>query len=110
MSEKANKSLTSPEPAPGFFRGLSNQLKLVFRLMADRRVNLLLKILPLAAFIYLIAPDFLLGPIDDALVLSLGLFTFVELCPDEVVQEHRTALGMGSSSSPAPQDGEDAHG
>lgn len=110
MSEKANKSLTSPEPSPGFFSSLSKQFKLVFRLLADSRVNFLLKILPLAAFIYLIVPDILIGPIDDAIVLSLGLYTFVELCPEEVVEEHRAALGMGTAASPDPQDGGDAHG
>lgn len=110
MSEKANKSLISPEPDPGFFSGLSKQLKLVLRLIADGRVNLLLKILPLATLIYLIIPDFLPGPIDDALVIGLGLYTFVELCPEEVVEEHRAALGMGTAESPNPQDGEDAHG
>ncbi len=110
MSDKANKSLTETEQNDGFFRSLRSQLKLVLRLMADRRVNLLLKILPLAALIYLVLPDPLLGPVDDAVVLGLGLYTFVELCPEDIVEEHRSALGMSGSKPPKANDGEQSDG
>ena len=92
MTEKTSKNLIPNDKDPGFFRNLSSQLKLVLRLIADRRVNFLLKFLPVATIIYLIVPDFLPGPIDDALVISLGLYTFVELCPEDVVAEHRIAI------------------
>ena len=34
----------------------------------------------------------MLGPIDDAAVVWIGTYLFVELCPPDVVSEHRTAL------------------
>ena len=41
----------------------------------------------------MIFPDFIpLNPIDDAIVIGLGTYMFVELCPQEVVQEHKEAL------------------
>jgi|GEM_PF-312767 len=65
------------------------RIKLIFRLMGDRRVSPLLKFLPIAAIVYLIVPfDFTLGPLDDAAVLGLAAYLFVELCPDAVVEEH----------------------
>jgi uncharacterized membrane protein YkvA (DUF1232 family) len=80
---------------PGFFNDLLNRLKLVLRLMADRRVNPLLKGLPIFSLIYLISPiDLAIGPIDDALVIWLSLTLFVELCPPEIVQEHMAALNQ----------------
>lgn len=56
--------------------------------MGDRRVPILLKILPIASAIYFLAPDFVPGPIDDAAAVWLGTFLFVTLAPDEVVAEY----------------------
>ncbi len=74
------------------FENLSVQIKLILRLMADSRVNPLLKLLPVGALLYLLIPDIAFGPIDDALVLWLGTALFVELCPPEIVREHRDSL------------------
>lgn len=77
----------------GLFREIANQVKLILRLMADPRVHPLVKLLPVASLIYLVFPDFFpLNPIDDALVVGLGTYMFIELCPTEVVQEHKDAL------------------
>jgi uncharacterized membrane protein YkvA (DUF1232 family) len=76
----------------GLFDNISMQVKLISRLMADRRVNPLLKLLPIGAMIYLIIPDTLIGPIDDAAIIWIGTSLFVELCPPEIVREHREAL------------------
>lgn len=76
----------------GFFGNLTVQIKLVLRLMADRRINPLLKLLPIGALIYFFAPDIAFGPIDDAFVIWLGTALFVELCPQEIVREHRDSL------------------
>lgn len=73
-------------------RGLRNQIKLIWRLLRDDRVNLLLKLVPIGSFIYLLFPFDLPGPLDDAVIIGLGLYTFVEMCPDEVVAEHRQDL------------------
>ncbi|NIS83101.1 MAG: hypothetical protein GTO14_23520 [Anaerolineales bacterium] len=76
----------------GVIRGLSLRIKLILRLMRDSRVNLFLKLLPIGALLYLIIPDLIFGPLDDAIVLWIGTTLFVELCPQDVVREHRDAL------------------
>lgn len=91
MSNKKRKPVIS-SGGGGVFSELSNHFKLVFRLLRDPRVNPFLKLIPLATVIYLVIPDLILGPIDDAAIIGFGLFIFVELCPPDVVEEHRTAL------------------
>jgi hypothetical protein len=81
-----------PEKGNGFFDGISLRVKLIYRLLLDRRVNLLIKILPVGALAYFIIPDILPGPIDDAMVIWIGGTLFVELCPPNIVQEHMDAL------------------
>jgi hypothetical protein len=76
----------------GVFNELSIRIKLIFRLLLDNRVNPLLKLLPLGTLVYLIFPDIIFGPVDDALLIWLGGYLFIELCPNEVVQEHMDAL------------------
>ena len=110
MTNEANKSLTPTKRDEGFFRSLRSQLKLVLRLLGDRRVNLLLKILPFATIIYLIFPDFVPGPIDDTVVIGLGLYTFVEMCPDEIVEEHRAAIKKANENSAAAKQREEPNG
>lgn len=90
MPDKHNRSVTSS--GGGVFNEISNHFKLVFRLMRDPRVNIFLKIIPIATIAYLIIPDLIIGPIDDAAIIGFGLFIFVELCPEDVVEEHRAAL------------------
>ena len=90
MSDKKNQSISQYQG--GFIQGLSDQIKLILRLMADRRVNPLLKLLPVGALAYLVIPDLVIGPLDDAVIIWLGTYLFVELCPPAVVQEHRQKL------------------
>lgn len=83
----------------GIFTDLGQRIKLILRLIADPRVNIFLKLIPIAAFIYLIIPapippDLIPTPIDDALILWLGAYLFVELCPQEIVNEHMRQLNM----------------
>ncbi len=87
MSTSPNRNIQHA-PNSGFFWELSARIKLILRLLADRRVNPLLKLLPIASLAYLIAPDLAPGPVDDALIIWLGAYLFVELCPPEVVEEH----------------------
>jgi len=96
----ANKRDILRNKNSGFFQDLVLRLKLILRLIGDRRVNFLLKLLPIGALIYLVSPIDLLpgavlpvvGALDDAAVLWLGAILFVSLCPDDVVQEHMKAL------------------
>jgi hypothetical protein len=62
------------------------------RLILDSRVNPLLKVLPIGTFLYMVIPDLVIGPLDDAFILWLGTTLFVELCPRSVVKEHRDNL------------------
>jgi len=83
---------------PGFLKDLIMRIKLIYRLLGDRRVSPALKVIPYAALVYFIFPlDLALGPLDDAAVLGLASYLFVELCPAAVVQEHMRALKMGGN-------------
>jgi uncharacterized membrane protein YkvA (DUF1232 family) len=85
-----------------FFQNLLRQGKLILRLMGDRRVNFFIKLLPVAALLYIVSPADLLpgivlpvvGALDDAAVLWIGTTLFLSLCPEEVVREHSDALDM----------------
>jgi hypothetical protein len=83
------------------FGSFFENLRLIVRLLKDPRVNFFLKLLPIGALIYLFVPvDFLpFNPIEDALVLWLGGTLFIELCPDDIVQEHRQALQQHAGGS-----------
>jgi uncharacterized membrane protein YkvA (DUF1232 family) len=91
MSSKNKRSVVN-SGGGGVFNEISNHFKLVFRLIRDPRVNPLLKLIPIATLLYLVIPDLIIGPIDDAAIIGFGLFIFVELCPTDVVEEHRAAL------------------
>lgn len=76
-----------------FFTSFGMQIRLIMRLMGDRRVPIWLKALPVFSLIYLISPlDIVIPLVDDAFILWLANSLFLELCPAEVVQEHRTIL------------------
>ena len=111
MSKNNNQALDQErEGNEGFFRSLYGELRLIARLMKDPRVNFLLKLLPIGALFYLFFPLDIspANPLDDGLVLWLGGYFFIELCPDDVVEEHRKALrqpvSKDSSVSDAPPD------
>jgi len=81
----------------GAMRSFVNRLKLIARLMGDRRVNIFIKVLPLASLAYLFWPlDAIalpiIGALDDAAILWIGSNLFVELCPPDVVKEHMQDL------------------
>lgn len=81
----------------GMIRDILNKLKLIFRLMGDRRVSFFAKLIPIGTLIYLVSPIDaisipIIGAVDDAALLWLGSYIFTELCPPDVVQEHMKAL------------------
>jgi hypothetical protein len=86
MADKS-RSLTNQN---NFFQGISDRARLIIRLMGDSRISPLIKLLPLGSLVYLIVPTDLMPiiPLDDAAVLWLGTYLFVELCPPQVVAEH----------------------
>ncbi len=108
MSEDKNKRKLSTfqEGTPGMFTGLTNTVKLVLRLIGDKRVNFFLKLLPISTLVYLVSPlDAAIPVIDDAAVMALGTYVFIELCPQDVVEEHRARLS-GQASAPTQEDDE----
>jgi len=96
-------------PQGGMMRDFVKRLKLIARLMGDRRVSFFLKFLPVASVAYLIFPFDLapgiafpiIGALDDAAILWIGSNLFVELCPPNVVKEHMQELesNLDDSSS-----------
>jgi uncharacterized membrane protein YkvA (DUF1232 family) len=96
----ANKRDLINSQNTGFFQDLVQRIKLIGKLMGDKRVNFFLKILPVASLVYLVAPIDLapglalpvIGALDDAAILWLGTTLFVSLCPEEIVQEHMGGL------------------
>lgn len=76
----------------GVFNDLFVRIKLVLRLLADSRVSPILKLIPIGSLVYFIFPDLIPGPVEDAAVIWLGAYLFVELCPPDIVEEHIHAL------------------
>jgi len=98
MADNKPKKLMVPQG--GMLRDFVLRLKLIGRLMADRRVSFFLKLLPLASLAYLVSPVDLapnvvlpvIGVLDDAAVLWIGTNLFVELCSPLIVKEHMDEL------------------
>ncbi len=103
----ADKGKLMIPPQGGMLRDFVLRVKLILRLLGDRRVSPWLKIIPVGGLIYLVSPIDLIpdialpiiGELDDAAILWLTNYLFVELCPPEVVQEHVKALSSGSAQS-----------
>ena len=98
MASKNSHPVKSP--SGGFFNEIALRVKLVLRLMSDSRVNVFLKLLPGLSLVYLFMPDLMIGPLDDAAVIAILFNLFVELCPQQVVEDHmeilRSQTGKGS--------------
>ena len=94
----------------GILGELVRNAQLVWRLLKDPRVPLPIKlIIPGVVGVYLLSPiDFmpdvlpLIGQIDDIAVLFGGVMLFIQMCPPDVVDEHRAAL---AGEVKAPQGG-----
>lgn len=97
MAEKRNRKIVVPAQG-GMTHDFVNRVKLIFKLMGDSRVSPLVKLIPVGALVYLVSPiDIVMGipgvaALDDAAILWFGSNLFIELCPPEVVQEHKQAL------------------
>jgi hypothetical protein len=73
-------------------------MKLILRLLRDRRVSPLLKIIPLFTVLYFVIPDPIPLPfeLDDWGVLIVGMYLFMQLCPPEIVAENLEAIRKGT--------------
>ena len=93
------KRLSAPEDQAGFLSDIIKNLKLTWRLLRDSRVPIWQKLIPPATLLYVISPiDFVpdavlgLGQLDDLSIILLGIWGFIQLCPQDVVQEHLERL------------------
>ncbi len=93
-------------PQGGMIRDFVLRVKLILRLIGDRRVSPWLKIIPIAGVVYLISPiDIIsdialpvIGELDDAAILWLTNYLFIELCPPQIVAEHVKALNANRNT------------
>jgi len=95
-----NKEPKSISPYDGnFLQVFGERIRLILRLMADGRVNFLLKLLPLGSLAYAIWPIDIPTPIDDVALVMFANYMFLEMCPPDVVEEHlerlRKSPGLG---------------
>jgi len=114
MDKKKNRGLIPSQG--GMFSDLVVRIKLIARLMADKRVSIWPKLLPIGALVYVISPIDLIpggvipivGAVDDVAVLWFGVSMFIELCPPEVVREHMNELSSNNTivDNPPPGEGE----
>jgi hypothetical protein len=87
--------LLSPTRVGGFIAHLPSFVRVFYRLMTDRRVSPLAKLVPLLGLLLLCTPpalelDFipLVGELDWLLVIFFTLKVFIWLCPADIVREH----------------------
>jgi uncharacterized membrane protein YkvA (DUF1232 family) len=86
---------------------LARTARLVWRLLNDPRVPILPKLIIPGVVLYVLSPIDLIpdlipiaGQLDDVAILFFGVRTFIEMCPPDIVLEHRNAL-MGESHARA---------
>ena len=92
----------SPMTVGRFFAFLPQFVRVFWRLMADARVPILPKMVPVLAFFLMLTPpalelDFipLVGELDWILVAVAALKLFVWLCPPDIVREHVSRIARG---------------
>ncbi len=80
---------------PNYWKKMWAEIALVWQLMADGRVPLYLKIIPVVVALYLLSPlDFIpgflpiIGQLDDFALLLVGLSTFIRLAPKDVIEDY----------------------
>lgn len=88
----------------GFWKEFWYQLRLVWFLLRDPEVPLYVKVIPLAALIYVLIPTDLIpdvfpvmGQLDDLTALLVGGKVFIEMAPNHVVKKYLDALHTRTS-------------
>ncbi|MBE3602622.1 hypothetical protein IMX07_03180 [bacterium] len=95
--------LLNPRRVRGMLLYLPHFIRVFWRLMGDRRVSMLAKLVPLLGLLLLITPpalelDFvpIIGELDWLLVGYLTLKLFIWMCPPDVVREHVAQVARGA--------------
>ena len=105
MAQQKTNWLGPYIPEGNALREVVQQIKLVYNLMLDSRVHPLTKLIPVAVVAYVltggIIPDLIpvLGQMDDAAVIMLGVRFFFEMVPPDVVREHLKRLARPVTNS-----------
>ena len=93
------KQQSTEEDRRGSIQKFFDRLSLSWRLMADRRVGIVHKLIPPLAVLYILSPiDFVpdiflpFGYIDDIGIGILALEFFIQMAPSDVVREHLNEL------------------
>lgn len=93
----------NPAQIGGAVTYLPHFIRVFYRLMADRRVSGLVKLVPFIGLLLLLTPPALeldlipgIGQLDWLLVGYLSLKLFLWLCPPDVVREHVAQVGRGA--------------
>jgi hypothetical protein len=68
-------------------------LKMIWALLLDGRVPLLFKLIILGAFLWVIFPDLIPGPLDDLGVAALAPQLFLDLCRDRCSEPYKEHYG-----------------
>ena len=76
---------------PSFFKSLGTEIRLLIKLLGDKRVPFWIKLIPLGTLVYFFVPE-PIPFVDDVVVMSVGIYAFLELCPEDVVEEYRLKL------------------
>jgi len=117
MAEEKKNWLGPYIPEGNILREVVQQIKLVYHLMLDPRVHPLAKLIPVGIVAYVLTggviPDLIpvLGQMDDAAIIMLGVRLFFEVAPPDVVREHLRRLAhpvTDSEWSVVKTPGEDA--
>jgi uncharacterized membrane protein YkvA (DUF1232 family) len=101
MNKRSSGSITPSQG--GVFKETILRVKLIFRLIGDRRVSPWVKLIPIAGLVYWISPvDLIMGipgidAIDDVAVLWFAQYMFIELCPPDVVRELSKQLSSNNT-------------
>ena len=94
---------------PGFVSDIILKVRLTINLLKDERVSPWYKLIPVLCLVYLVVPlDFLFGPVDDAVILYLGMDWFISLCPADLVKEHTDKIKGNSIEKKEPDQVVDA--
>jgi len=100
MPEGSKKKSIIPSQNRGLIQDVVRHIKLIWLLIQDKRINVFLKILPIASLVYLVSPIDMLpgmvvpvvGALDDAAIIWIGTSLFISLCPEDIVNEHTLSL------------------
>lgn len=114
MTNQANK--TPGTNKIGLLTEIARNARLAWRLLSDGRVSTMTKlIIPGLAIAYILSPIDLipdallgLGQLDDLALLALAVKFFIDLCPTDVVREHRNMMAGVMPPEPTPRPAEKA--